>query len=111
MFTVNAKTSFIHITKGDSGSLNVDLKDSDGETYIPQLGDRIIFRVADCKGAVILAKEADIEDEGNLITFLPGDTADLQPRQYHYEIELITEAGDHYTIIEYAIFEIGKEID
>lgn len=111
MFTVNARTSTIHITKGDSGTLNVELKDSDGEVYEPQLGDRIIFRVADDTRTVIFAKEADIEEEGNLVTFLPEDTKDLQTRQYNYEVELVTEDGNHYTVIEYAIFEIGKEIE
>ena len=111
MFTVNARTSTIHITRGDSGTLNVELTDSDGQVYEPQLGDRILFRVADNAGNILFVKEADIEEEGNLITFLPEDTKDLPTRQHCYEVELVTEAGEHYTVIEYAIFEIGKEIE
>ncbi len=111
MFTVNARTSAIHITKGDSGTLNVELKDSDGEVYEPQPGDKIIFRVANNAGTPLFTKEADIEPDSNLITFLPEDTKDIPTGQYRYEVELTTEAGEHYTVIEYSIFEIGKEID
>ena len=111
MFTVNARTSAIHITKGDSGTLNVELKDSEGEVYVPQLGDRIIFRVANNAGTALFSKDADIDNESNLITFLPEDTKDLPTGQYRYEVELVTDAGDHYTVIEYSVFEIGKEID
>jgi len=110
MFTVNARTNAIHITKGDSGTLNVELKDSEGQAYVPQLGDRIIFRVANNAGNAFLTKEADIEPDSNLITFLPEDTNSIPTGQYRYEVELVTEPGDHYTVIEYSVFEIGEEI-
>lgn len=111
MFIVNTKTSLIHITRGDSGTLSVELKDADGQAYVPQLGDRIIFRVADSSGTILLAKEGDIDNDSILITFLPEDTKDIQAGQYHYEVELVTDTDDHYTVIEYSIFEIGREIE
>lgn len=113
MFRVNITTSTIHITRGDTGTLNIDLVDAEGNIYIPQPGDRLILRIANSSNVIVCTLDAIIDTElgTNIFRFLPEDTKGLIPGKYYYEVELVTANDDHYTVIEYKVFEIGKEIE
>lgn len=40
----------------------------------------------------------------------PDDTKNLEPQIYRYEIELVKSGGFTSTIIEWEVFELGREI-
>jgi hypothetical protein len=113
MFRVNVTTSTIHITRGDTGTLNIDLVDAEGNIYTPQSGDSLKLRIANSSNIIVCTLDAIIDTDAgtNTFRFLPEDTKGLIPGNYHYEVELITANNEHYTVIEYKVFEIGKEIE
>lgn len=116
MLTINKWD--IHLTRGDSAFLKpipeVEKEDTPGvwELYELQEGDEIIFRLA-INSKTVLEKSCDIDVENNkaVLELLPEDTENLEPRAYNYCFELITAADRHFTFIENARFDLGKEIE
>ena len=101
----------IHLTRGDTMLLDLSLSDESGNPYIPDVGDSIFFRLKKDASSetVYIEKTADMEEL--LLRLDPNDTADLSFGMYCYEIELVTSAGYHFTVVENARFEIGKELE
>ena len=116
MLTINKWD--IHLTRGDTAYIKpipeVEKEDTPGvwELYELQEGDRIVFRLA-VNSKVVLEKECEIDVENNkaTLTLIPEDTENLEPRAYNYCFELITVADAHFTFIENARFDLGKEIE
>ena len=100
----------IRITRGDSLTINVILTDNDGFPYEPIEGDEVWFTVKKSAIAedILIRKQVDIIDL--VLDLVEGDTRDLAFGNYVYEIEVITEAQDHYTVIKNAPFIITEEL-
>ena len=95
----------IHMTRGDSLEIGVMI---DG--YVPVSGDKVTFRLKDraLTGGVLFEKS--ISPTTMMLKIDPDDTKNLEPQIYRYEIELVKSGGFTSTIIEWEVFELGKEI-
>lgn len=104
----------IYMTRGDTVSLKIDLVDYDGEPYYLVDGDEAIFRVkkSACDKELLIEKYLESDDEGQLYLLIePADTEYLKFGIYVYEVELITANDDHFTVIDNATLELGKELE
>ena len=101
----------IHLTRGDTGYIEVSLKDNTGNGYVPAEGDKLYFRVKKniYQSSQILEKE--ISAESLMLEISPEDTEHLEFGTYCYEIELVTGKGEHFTVIENGSFTVGVELE
>lgn len=100
----------IRITRGDSLTINVTLTDGDGYQYEPVLGDVVWFRVKKSASAAEILIEKQIDTETLVLELVESDTETLAFGDYKYEIEVITNEQDHYTVIKNAPFIITEEL-
>lgn len=100
----------IRITRGDSLTVTITLTDSDGFPYEPVEGDTVLFTVKKSAKAdtVLIQKQIDINTL--VLDLVESDTENLAFGEYKYEVEVITEADDHYTVIKNAPFIITEEL-
>lgn len=100
----------IRITKGDSLSVGIELIDEDGYDYKPELTDTILFTVKKSALATDILIQKQIDPETLIIDFIESDTRNLAFGDYKYEVEVVTESDDHYTVIKNAPFIIMEEL-
>ena len=86
----------IIMTKGDSGVINVHLKNKDGSEYILNDGDRVIFSLKKRKEAHLPIL---IQKEGIKIVFLKEDTEKIPSGNYVYDVVIEKTAGERYTAV------------
>lgn len=109
MLYVNDDNS-IRLTRGDTARILVPItNDLTGTTYELTDSDKLTL--------TIKKKETDSQPlvqkvltGSNSFHILPSDTKDLSFGKYVYDVELTTEAGDVYTVIEPTTFELLKEV-
>lgn len=94
MFEIKDKV--IKMTRGDSASLKVDLKKSDGSEYVMQEGDTLTMTVRKVIGSSVLMQ---IVSETNTIYISPFDSKKLLVGSCVYDIELKTASGDVFTVV------------
>jgi len=112
----------IAMVRGDTLRLVIsEIKNADGESYILESGDVILLDVkkAAAERAVISKRVTAADyDNGDLpVVILPEDTAGLSAGDYFFDIRLVTEDKDIYTIVPMSrlkilrnITEIGAEV-
>ena len=103
----------IYLTRGDTAELDFKVKDLDGGVYDCH-GDTGYFRVKEdiYDQEVLLEKTLEPNDEGGLSLILEEeDTISLDFERYKYEIELVTNTGRHYTIVEKGLLHVGPELE
>lgn len=115
MFTINQKTKYMSLTRGDNLTLEFDLwNDATNEPYELQNGDKVMFRMLVGRGEYI-EKECDIDlvlsPSSVVLELVPDDTIGLNLNQYPYEVEVVTNTGKHFTCIADSIFEITRELE
>lgn len=101
----------INLTRGDTMILEVALKDESGEEYVPSAGDKIYFRLKKSVTAKDILIEKEIPYDTRILQLNEEDTEDLKFGTYCYEIELVTEANYHFTVIANTEFEISQELE
>lgn len=106
----------IYLTRGDTADINVTLTKLDGSDYEIQEDDTLIFRMKKYatkeSSEVLIERTAIVGESGDItITLTPEDTLTFAFGEYRYEVELVTSAGDHYTVIADMEFEVGKELE
>ena len=101
----------IYLTRGDTAYISVGLKDNSGKDYKPAEGDKVYFRLKKSIYKDELLVEKEINPETLVLEIRPEDTSRLEFGTYCYEIELVTGIGQHFTVIENAIFTIGAELE
>lgn len=84
------------ITKGDSGSLAVNLKKNDGTPYVMASGDTLTFTARKKPGSPVLMQ---IVSTSNTITFTPAQTKLLAVGSIVFDIELKTSNSDVFTVV------------
>lgn len=107
MFKID-KDKYIHITRGDVGSIEVSAISEDNSVYVFSSGDIVrlqVMKPKDCS-AVLLKKVVTVGEESETVTIFL-DSADTRigeiinkPEKYWYEIELNPDTNDQ-TIIGY----------
>ena len=95
----------IQMVRGDSELLNVtvknyELSDSDSVVLSVRNVGRASMSVSLTAGNTLyFTKTATISDGVATIEIDPGDTKDMSPGRYVYDIELTTASGDVHTIV------------
>ena len=101
----------IYLTRGDTAYLEISITDDTGNPYALVDGDKIIFRLKSTVDTKILLLEKEFNTEILRLELKPEDTMSLKFGVYRYEVELVTGASEHFTIIENAEFEITPELE
>lgn len=100
----------IILTRGDSRDIHIALTDSDGYPYIPVAGDEIWFTLKRSAYAEDMLLHKSIDPDTLMVSFEEADTRDLVFGEYKYEVELITQDNDHYTVIKNTPFILTEEL-
>lgn len=111
----------IFLTRGDTADISIDIVLCNKEThesYEIQPTDRIIFRMKrrERSDNYLIEKEVALiqDDEDNIYAVLhlePEDTLHVPFGKNRFELELITEDDQHYTIIADHMLVVGKELE
>lgn len=111
MFTINAITNDISLTRGDTMTMKIRLTDTNGELYIPGAGDIIRFAMKKSynDAAPLINRNAVIDGSDITITIPPSATANLEFGTYRYDIQLTTGGGVVDTFVSGA-FRITEEV-
>lgn len=103
----------VRLTRGDTAYLEVPIvaKLSDGteQPYVMDAGDKLTLTIKKTVNDVTALVQKELTGT-NTFHFEPEDTTELAFGRYKYDVQLRTEAGDIYTIIEPTTFEIMAEV-
>ena len=99
----------IHLTRGDTARLNVNLKNTvTKQPYEVQNDDVVIFTVKkDYNDEPLIEKNNTGAANFHI---KPEDTRDLEFGKYKYDIQVRKVDGDNYTPIADKVFVITKEV-
>lgn len=101
----------ITMTRGDTLRVILELKDEEGNTYVPLENDRIRFAMKKNydDDAPLIVKE--IPNDTLELVLNPDDTKNLaQPASYVYDIEITYANGDVDTFIDKAKLKLTEEV-
>ena len=105
----------ITLTRGDTAYLRfrpqIRMNNDPIADYTFESGDSVVFRLKKDDGILEKSCVIDLENNTAILTLVPGDTIDLLTKVYTYEVELITQYGEHFTFIADQYFTIGKEVE
>ena len=101
------KGNDIHLTKGDSAYLNVEITNDDGTPYAIKEGDSLTITVKATNGTKIFSKTVKAYES---IIIEPNDTADAGIGRYKYDIQLNTANNEVFTIIPVSSFFIEEGV-
>lgn len=108
MFKINKDDLSIHLTRGDSALIPVEVTKADGTAFTFN-GEKVVFRVSEAKdtGSVVLHEEAKT-DVGDTKAQIHLDETHTRigdpiskPVDYWYEVSVIGTDGSEQTIIGY----------
>ena len=108
MLTVD-KDNTIHLTRGDTARLQIDraMNTVTKKDYVFAAADQVKFTIQ--KTAADPSPTLQIVvPGGEAIHIKPEDTVSLTAGKYVYDVKLITQEGDVYTVVELATFEVMK---
>ncbi len=105
-YMLSTNSNEIRITKGDTMSVEVELKNLDGSLYEMKEGDKIVFSV---KQRLSDKYEVLLEKAGLPFEFSAEDT-NLPTGKYYYDVVLTSRAGDRVTVIEPSLFEVTPKV-
>ena len=103
----------VSMTRGDSESITVTMKNTEGELVPFEDGDLLYFTIKENINteSKILQKAITIFRDGSaLIGILPEDTKSLRCKEYVYDIQLNRIDGTVSTIIKPSKFVIEGEV-
>lgn len=98
----------ILITRGDTASIDISIKDELGQEYILQAGDTLLFSVKKLPIASNPVLEKTLTAKQLILS--SADTDSLSFGVYKYDITLITALGDICTFINCCNFIVGEEV-
>lgn len=98
----------ITITRGDTGTLKVNIEAPDGTDYEMQEGDTAVLTVKQSTADKTPLFQLPIVD--GIAKIKPSDTEALDYGSYVYDCQLTTAAGDVYTFVSPHVFKIAEEV-
>lgn len=105
---LKVKHSDIHLTRGDSGYLDLTILLADGAHYVREKGDKLIFTAKDDYKTDIISLQKEIPKLE--LYFEQKDTEGLEYGDYWYDIELTTADNATYTVVGPARFVLREEV-
>lgn len=100
----------ITLTRGDTFTANVGIKNADGTAYIPTSGDTVRFAMKKSYQDSLPVLEKNIPIETMQLTLKPGDTKPLSFGTYVYDIQLTTKDGIVCTFIPNGKINLTEEV-
>ena len=104
----------IRLTRGDSFSAQVSVKDPQGQAWAPSAGDTVRFKAVRSYPARHGDQEAVIEKALGadlVLTLDPEDTEGLRFGEYRYDVQVTFADGRVDTVIDRASLRITEEVD
>lgn len=100
----------VRLTRGDTARLTVDITNITSEQpYI--IGDKDVLTLSLKKNINDTEPTLQKVITGSSIFHIePDDTKNLSFGKYKYDVQLTTESGDVYTVIEPSVFELMQEV-
>lgn len=98
----------ILITRGDTATIDISIKDELGQEYILQAGDTLLFSVKKLPIASNPVLEKTLTAKQLILS--SADTDSLSFGVYKYDITLITALGEICTFINCCDFIVGEEV-
>ena len=102
----------IYLSRGDSATISVDIVDDEGEPYTPQSGESVVFTLkrtpSQCKQLIV--KEFENVNSELVVTLTQDDTSVLAFGVYYYDVALVDDEGNVFTIIQPTEFELMEVI-
>lgn len=98
----------IYLTRGDTGTLHLEITDDDGKVYTPSEGDELTFTLKKDPTETTSLLQKTITN--NLLEIKPEETESLDYGRYCYDIQLKKSDGTVETIIPLHIFKATKEV-
>lgn len=99
----------IELTRGDTARFTIDINDDEGQVYIMQSSDELVFTVKDDIDDIEPVIQKIVTGD-NMIHIEPKDTSELDFGNYIYDAELRMENGDVYTVVEKNTFKLREEV-
>lgn len=104
----------IEIVRGTTNSFDINLTDADGDAYVLQSGEKLIFgvKLSPCDTEYKLTKtltSSDYDDGVYVLEISPSDTINLPISDYYYDIGL-QRGSDYYMVVGCNVFSLRKNI-
>lgn len=104
------KGTAIGLTRGDTAFLAVPIENVDtGKAYALAAGDELVFTVKSNAYADKVLFQKKLSGD-NTFEIKPEDTATLDFGHYVYDVQITTEIGHVFTVIEPSDFEVLEEV-
>lgn len=106
----------IRITKGDTAYISLEIKIQNRDVYKLSGSDKVYFTVKrspyddDFLFQKILDSNSYVDDEKLFIHIEPSDTKNLCYGKYLFDVQLVVDESDVYTVIPPSLFEIMPEV-
>lgn len=110
MFEVS-ENNMITMTRGDTASFYIGIEDIFENDFRPLPTDKLVFSVKQKykDDECVIQKEIPLDTQ--ILKLEPDDTKPLMmPKKYYYDVQLIRENGDVYTIIAKGKLKIKEEV-
>ena len=103
----------IEIVRGTTNTFGITLTDAEGKFFTLESGQVLVFALKKRPKDVerVLVKQITSKLDGEYYLELsPGDTAELEPGKYFYDVGLQQGETVFYNIIEASVFDIKPNI-
>lgn len=98
----------IHLTKGDTGYITLDIRNSQNKPYKYNDGDTLTMTIKKTLTNSKVIEKTVNADESFVI--LPDDTKELSVGRYKYDVQVNTAIGEVFTVIPESAFYLEKEV-
>lgn len=110
--SVKVSGTTITATRGDTVKVQLELLDSEGNTYIPADSDEVRFAMKENYDDAEPILFKIIPNDTLILKLDPEDTKNLpQPSSYVYDLQITYANGDVDTFIDKAKFKLTEEVD
>lgn len=102
----------IEVVRGTTNTINIAVRDSDGNAHMLGAGEVIVFGVKknyEDEECLILKTITSLVNGVGKLTLAPDDTAELACRKYVYDVGLKSGAN-YYSVIEASDFVVSANI-
>jgi len=101
----------VSLTRGDTAYIAINLVDESGAVIVLGDGDSVRCQVREAPNGGTLLFTGVIEISDEIIWHIrPEDTANADPKEYHWDCEVVFSNGDVFTFIPDSVFTILDEV-
>jgi hypothetical protein len=98
------------MTRGDTFSVTLNLKDGDGNDVVRVPGDIVYFTVKKSTSTADIVTQKTLQYNESQLTINPDDTKEIDPGNYLYDIQLTKSTGEVYTLVKPSAFTVRADV-